>query len=172
VSTRADERAVGPRIAAAIPRLVVIAAAGLFASATITFAAGTALGPKSSQRPRLAGSRHLLVVPDVRRQVFVFAKGMLEDEGFGWRVEGSVRGYPSNIVVSQSPAPRTRVVDTGAPGVTLELARNSRYAQAGNPEDRSPFGASVIRTVERSSSKHRAKPARVKRVTKAHRKSR
>src|SRR6266498_3006768 len=167
----ADERAVGARTAAMIPRVIAIAAAVLFVTATITYAAGTALRPRSVQSKHPARAARLLVVPDVRRQVFVFAKGMLEDEGFGWRVEGSVHGYPSNIVVSQSPAPRTRVVNTGAPGVTLELARNSRYAQAGNPEDRSPYGASIIRTVERSSSKHRAKPARVKRVTKAHRKS-
>ena len=67
----------------------------------------------------------MLVVPDVRRQVFVFAKGTLEDSGLGWQVKGSVRGFAANQVVSQSPKPGTRVVDTGAPKITLELSRSS-----------------------------------------------
>jgi hypothetical protein len=163
----ADERAVGARTAAVIPRVVVIVAAGLFASATITFAAGTALHPRSSQHRRLASSPHLLVVPDVRRQVFVFAKGMLEDEGFGWQVQGSVHGYPSNTVASQSPAPGMRVIDTGAPKITLELSRNAKYAEVGKPEDRSPYGASPVRVFRSRAAKRRSKPAVVTRHTKA-----
>ncbi len=155
----ADERAVGARTAAMIPRVIAIAAAVLFVTATITYAAGTALRPRSVQSKHPARAARLLVVPDVRRQVFVFAKGMLEDEGFGWQVEGSVRGYPSNIIASQSPAPGTRVVDTGAPTITLELSRNAKYAEVGNPEDRSPYGASVIRLFVNRAAKHRAKPA-------------
>ena len=163
----ADERAVGARTAAMIPRVIAIAAAVLFVTATITYAAGTALRPRSVQGKHPARSAHLLVVPDVRRQVFVFAKGMLEDEGFGWQVEGGVHGYPSNIVASQSPAPGTRVIDTGAPKITLELSRNAKYAEAGNPEDRSPYGASVIRLFGSRFAKHRAKSAAAARHTNA-----
>ena len=53
----------------------------------------------------------------------MFAKGILEDSGFAWRVVGSVRGYSSNRVITQSPAAGTRVVDTGAPTVIVGLVR-------------------------------------------------
>jgi hypothetical protein len=160
---RTDEQPVGARTtAAAIPRVIVVVAAGLFATATITFAAGTALQPRSSQHKRPASATHVLVVPDVRRQVFVFAKGMLEDEGLGWEVKGSVRGYAPNVVASQSPAPRTRVIDTGAPKITLELSRNAKYAEVGTPEDRSPYGASVVRVFGRRSVKLGPKAARAR----------
>src|SRR5436853_594929 len=65
------------------------------------------------------------VVPDVRRQAFVFAKVTLGDSGFAWRVTGAVQGYASNTVASQSPAPGTRVLDTGAPRIELHLARGA-----------------------------------------------
>ena len=162
VRPRTDEITVGARAAAAIPRVIIIVAAGLFATATITFAAGKAVPSKTSRPNSLGKSPHLLVVPDVRRQVFVFAKGMLEDEGFGWQVKGSVHGYPSNIVASQSPAPRARIVDTGAPKVTVELSRNAKYVETGKPEDRSPYGASVVRVLGSPSrvTTHRSKPSR------------
>jgi hypothetical protein len=168
VKAPADERAVGARTAAMIPRVIVIAAAVLFVTATITYAAGTALRARPSTSKQPAKSARLLVVPDVRRQVFVFAKGMLEDEGFGWQVEGSVHGYPSNVVVSQSPAARTRVIDTGAPKITVELSRNTKYSEAGEPEDRSPYGASVIRVFRRHTAKHRTKSGAATSTAKGH----
>lgn len=149
-----DEPDVGFRIVAAVPRLLVVGAALLFASATLTLAAGTTMRAKPPRHNQAAPARHVLVVPDVRRQVFVFAKGMLEDAGLGWRVHGGTHGYPSNIVVSQSPEPGTRVIDTGAPAITLELGRNGKYAESGEPQDVSPYGASKIRLVP----KHVAKP--------------
>jgi hypothetical protein len=159
----ADEQTVGARAAAAIPRVVVIVAAGLFATATITFAAGKATPSNTSQQKALT-KPHVLVVPDVRGQVFVFAKGMLEDEGFGWQVEGGVHGYPANLVASQSPAPRARIIDNGAPKVTLELSRNAKYAETGRPQDRSPYGASAVRVFGSASpvTGHRAKVSRSK----------
>ena len=66
------------------------------------------------------------------RTGFVFSKGILEDGGFAWRSTGSVRGYSSNRVPTQYPAPGTRVVDTGAPTVTLRLVRGA-YEQLGTP---------------------------------------
>jgi beta-lactam-binding protein with PASTA domain len=92
----------------------------------------------------VAKPRQVLVVPDVRNQVFVFASGTLEDAGFGWKVRGSVHGFPANVVVSQRPKAGTRVIDTGAPTITLRLAPG-KAAQIGAPQDRSPYGASLIR---------------------------
>jgi beta-lactam-binding protein with PASTA domain len=84
-----------------------------------------------------------MVVPDVRGQLFVFASGMLEDGGFGWKVRGA-EGYPANVVASQRPRPGTHVLDTGAPTITLILVRG-KDPQLGEPQNRSPYGASVIR---------------------------
>ena len=87
----------------------------------------------------------MLVVPDVRHQVFVFAKGTLEDRGFGWLVQGEVLGFAANMVVSQSPKPGLRLVDTGTPKITLELEHPKGADEAGAPEDISSYGASLIR---------------------------
>ena len=106
---------------------------------TITYAAGRQLQsvppPSGSTVPKLA----TVVVPDVRRESFVFAKGQLQDAGFAWKVVGGVLGYPANTVVSQSPAPGTKLVDTGAPLVTITLERNKQYPSDGEPEDTSPY---------------------------------
>jgi PASTA domain len=156
-----DGRPVGTRIAAALPRIVVVLAGCLLASATIGFAAEVRVKPQ--RHHTAAAKRHVLVVPDVRRQVFVFAKGMLEDDGFGWKVEGSVHGFAPNRVVSQSPAPGTRVVDTGSPMITLSLERDTSYAQEGSPEDRSPYTATKITRVLRVKAKaHKVSTRHVK----------
>ena len=39
-------------------------------------------------------------IPDVRGKPYVFAKGILQDAGFAWRVEGDVQGYAPNSVVA------------------------------------------------------------------------
>ena len=119
-------------------------------------AAGTRRDGGVDLRRRAPGQRHdgrvhdhplptpPLVVPDVRNQAFVFAKGALEDAGFAWRVVGSVHGYAANTVVAQSPAAGTRVLDTGAPLITLTLHRNSAYPQSGSSEDVSPYRGTVL----------------------------
>jgi hypothetical protein len=143
-----DADAVSRRILT-LPRLTAVAAAGLLVSATISLAADkpTAVKPLA----QLQGPRQVLTVPDVRRQMFVFASGMLEDGGFGWKVRGSVSGYPANMVVAQSPKPGTHVIDNGAPTITVWLARNG--AELGQPQDRSPYGASKVRRVRHAHSK-------------------
>ena len=140
---RSDGRIVGAHTTATASRLIALVAGVLLVSATIGVAAESNTAPQS--KPAVTPKQRVLVVPDVRRQVFVFAKGTLEDSGFGWVVTGSTRGYAANSVVSQSPSPGTRVVDTGAPKITLTLEHNPRYQQAGTPEDVSPYGASLIR---------------------------
>jgi len=144
-----DARGVSGRFLT-LPRLTAVAATGLLVSATISLAADKPARPKPAAQPH-AAKRQVLVVPDVTHQLFVFASGALEDGGFGWRVRGAVHGFPANVVVSQSPKPGTRVLDTGAPAVTLRLARGSA-PQLGQPQDRSPYGASVIRPARGASS--------------------
>ena len=132
-----------------LPRLTAIAAAGLLVSATISLAADKPVATKPASHTRAA--KHVLVVPNVRGEAFVFASGALEDGGFGWHVRGSVHGFPANVVVSQSPKPGAHVIDTGAPTITLQLARG-KGAELGQPQDRSPYGASLIRPARHSKS--------------------
>jgi len=132
-----------------LPRLTAVAAVCLLVSATISLAADK---PTQTKAPSHAAKKQqVLVVPDVRHQLFVFASGMLEDGGFGWKVRGAVGGYPANVVVSQKPKAGTHVVNTGAPTITLQLARG-KTAELGQPQNRSPYGASLIRLAKHSNS--------------------
>src|SRR5262249_8051846 len=49
---------------------------------------------------------HVLVVPDLTGQAYVFAKGELEDAGFAWVVDGPVKGFAANTVAARPPAAR------------------------------------------------------------------
>jgi len=148
VDERSDAPAV-PRRILTLPRLTAVAAAGLLVSATISLAADK---PAAMQKPanHSQSAQRVMVVPDVRNQMFVFASGMLEDGGFGWKVRGSVGGYPSNVVYAQSPKPGTHVLDTGQPTITLHLVRKG--SEAGEPQNRSPYGASLIKRPSHSGS--------------------
>jgi hypothetical protein len=127
------------RLSALLPRIAALTVIWLLAASAITFAAsGRGTTTPAPVATTTEPARTILVVPDVRQQAYVFAKGILEDGGFGWRVEGNVRGYAANTVASQNPAPGTQVVDTGAPTIVLHLALNSSYPQKGLPENRSP----------------------------------
>jgi len=146
----ASDAAVVSRPILTLPRLTAVAAAGLLVSATISLAADK---PAKVSAPAHAVQRQqVLVVPEVRHQLFVFASGILEDGGFGWKVRGSVGGYPANVVVSQTPKPGTHVLNTGAPTIILHLARG-KSAQLGQAQNRSPYGASLIRRPSRTKSK-------------------
>jgi hypothetical protein len=132
------------RAAAHLPRLVVLGAVFLFAGATLTYGAAQRISAEAAAKPAVPASAPTVVVPDITGQAFVFAKGSLEDAGFAWRVAGSIHGYAVNRVVSQSPAGGTKLRDTGAPMVTVSLARTS-YAETGEPEDVSPYiGTAVV----------------------------
>jgi hypothetical protein len=149
VSQPSDARAVSGRIFT-LPRLIAAVAAGLLVSATISLAADK---PAALSKPagHPAAKRVVMVVPDVRHQMFVFASGTLEDNGFGWKVRGAVGGYPANVVVAQRPQPGTHVRNTGAPTITLWLARG-KSPELGLPQNRSPYGASLIRRVGHTKS--------------------
>src|SRR5438874_1804798 len=132
------------RFAALVPRMAVIGLVWLFATGTLTYAAGSKLTTAAKVPVAVATPRPTLVVPDIRGQAFVFAKGILEDGGFGWRVTGSVQGYASNVVATQQPAAGTRVEDTGAPTLRLTMGHGT-YPQDGLPENSSPYaGTSIV----------------------------
>ena len=145
-----------------LPRAALIACAIVLLSATITWAAESTLStPATPAVTPAAPAPQALVVPDVRKQAYVFAKGSLEQEGFAWRVEGAVPGFAANVVVSQSPAPGAKVVPDGAPIVVLRLSRNPAYAQEGTPENASPYAGKPARLVGAAAPKPKpaAKPA-------------
>jgi hypothetical protein len=133
------------RLAALLPRAVVVALVWVLATAAFTFAADTTIiGPSSATSTSTPAKAPELVVPSVTGQAYVFAKGILEDGGFAWHVTGGVRGYASNRVMAQSPAAGTRVVDTGAPMIVLRLVRGA-YAEKGIPVDASSYPGTKIK---------------------------
>jgi hypothetical protein len=131
------------RVAAHLPRLGLVAIVFLLAGATLTYGAAERLSAPTPKK-QAPVSAPTVVVPDVAGQAFVFAKGALEDAGFAWKVAGSVHGYAANRVVSQTPLAGTKLKDTGAPLITVTLARTG-YAETGEPEDVSPYmGTAVV----------------------------
>jgi PASTA domain len=155
------------RLALLAPRLITLVVIWLLAAASFTLAAGggettqpATVAPPARQAPEA------LVVPDVRGQVYVFAKGILQDAGFSWRVDGAVDGYAANTVVSQNPAPGVRVVDNGAPTVALRLERNGKYEERGVPENSSPYAGSKVVLVSDWRAGQESKPAPAKATAK------
>ena len=133
------------RLAALLPRAVIVALVWVLGTAAFTLAAdNTIVGAAKPNGSATPAAQPELIVPSVSGQAYVFAQGILEDAGFAWHVAGSVHGYSSNRVVTQSPAAGTRVVDTGAPTVTLRLVRGP-YEQLGRPADNSPYSGTKIR---------------------------
>jgi hypothetical protein len=131
-----------------LPRVGVIVCAIGLVTGTLAFAANSTLSsPTTPAAAPAAVELEPLVVPDVRKQAYVFAKGSLEQGGFAWRVEGSVPGFAANVVVSQSPAPGARVIADGAPIIVLRLSRNGSYKQEGIPENVSPYAGKPARLV-------------------------
>ena len=80
----------------------------------------------------------------MRHQAYVFAKGILEDAGLAWRVEGKVEGFATNLVAVQTPPGGSRVLDTGAPQIVLRLQGNPDYEERGVPENVSPFEGTAV----------------------------
>lgn len=129
-------------LAARLPRLAVIGGVLLFASATLTWGAAQRLTAVPTAK-RTVFVKPTVVVPDVTGQAFVFAKGTLEDAGFAWHVGGKVQGFSTNLVATQTPAPGTKLIDTGAPLVQVTLTRG-KYPQTGQPEDLSPYMGTAV----------------------------
>jgi PASTA domain len=131
------------RLTALLPRLLALTVIWLLGAATFTLAAEKKPSEQGAAATE-AAQPTVLVVPDVRGKAYVFAKGILQDAGFAWRVQGSVQGYAANTVVSQSAPPDARVIDNGAPTIVLTLAKNKSYAEAGLPENDAPFHATRL----------------------------
>jgi hypothetical protein len=147
------------RLAALLPRLAAVTIICLLATSTVTFAAANKrLSQSEADELPLAGGPKTLIVPDIRGQAHVFAKGILEDGGFAWRVEGSVKGYAANLVAVQLPAPGTRVLDTGSPTIVIRLDRNPAYEERGLPENVSPYKGTRLVLVGAKAKKDPPKP--------------
>ena len=135
------------RLLKLLPRLIAVTGVWLLLTAAITYAAAPSATSPAVRAMSKLSVPSTLVVPDVRGQIYVFAKGMLEDAGFAWRVTGPVEGYATNTVVAQTPPPGARVRDTGSPTIVVRLARGS-YAQVGTPENAAPFAGTKLRLAE------------------------
>ena len=120
----------------------------LLATAALTYAADKQITSAPRAVPQVTAQPQTIVVPDVRRQAYVFAKGILVDSGFAWRVQGGVRGFSANLVAAQAPAPGTRVLDNGAPTILLTLQRNGKYGQKGTAQDVSPYAGTPVKLAD------------------------
>jgi PASTA domain len=138
---------------------LVLGVVALLATAALTYAADRQISSAPRATPQVKAVPLTLVVPDVRRQAYVFAKGILVDAGFAWKVRGGVQGFSANTVASQSPLPGTRVLDTGAPTIMLTLSRNGKYGQKGTPEDSSPYPGTPLRLAALASATQTVQPA-------------
>lgn len=135
------------RLTALLPRLLALTVIWLLGAATYTLAADTPPASHDGDAPeqaQTAAKPDVLTVPDVRRKAYVFAKGILQDAGFAWRVQGNVKGYAANTVSVQNPAPGTKVIDNGAPTVVLGLTRNTTYGESGLPENTASYKGTRI----------------------------
>jgi len=144
------------RIVTRAPWVTALAAAVLLGTAALTAAAARTATPPKGATAEAAAQAATLVVPDVRHQAYVFAKGALEQSGFAWRVEGTVQGYAANVVVSQTPAAGSRVVADGRPLVVLRLSRNAAYKAKGTPENASPYAGKPARLVAAAAARQAA----------------
>jgi hypothetical protein len=132
------------RLTALLPRFLALTVIWLLGAATYTLAADTVPIAKHEKKAEAAAKPHVLAVPDVRKKAYVFAKGILQDAGFAWRVDGNVKGFSANTVTVQRPAPGTKVIDNGAPLVVLSLSRNTTYGESGLPENSAPYKATRV----------------------------
>jgi len=132
------------RLTALLPRFLALTVIWLLGAATYTLAADTVPIATHETNAEAVAKPHVLTVPDVRKKAYVFAKGILQDAGFAWRVEGAVKGFSANTVTAQRPAPGTKVIDNGAPLVVLSLSKNLTYGESGLPENSAPYKATRV----------------------------
>jgi len=142
------------RFAALLPRLLALTVIWLLGAATFTLAAEKKAATPTQTVASQAAKPTLLTVPDVRGKAYVFAKGILQDSGLAWRVQGPVQGYAANSVAYQSPRAGARVVDNGAPTVTLRLSKNSAYGERGLPENEAPYPGTRILSLSEWRAEH------------------
>ncbi len=146
-----------------VPRLVALTVVWLLATAALTYAAAQKISTPTATpavTATAAAAPAIMTVPDVRHQAYTFAKGTLSDAGFAWKVTGHVKGFASNTVATQTPAPGTQVIDTGAPTIVLTLSRSG--SQLGVPDRTSPVAGTRVRLAALASAEVKT-PARATR---------
>lgn len=148
------ETGMAARFTALLPRLLALTVIWLLGAATFTLAAEKKAATPTPIAASQAAKPALLTVPDVRGKAYVFAKGILQDSDLAWRVQGAVQGYAANSVVDQSPSAGARVVDNGAPTVTLRLSKNSAYGERGLPENEAPYPGTRILSLTEWRAEH------------------
>ena len=81
----------------------------------------------------------------MRKQTYVFAKGILQDDGFAWRSRATVDGYAGEHRRHADPCARARRSSTTArPTVVVTLKRSSEYEERGLPENESPYEGTPV----------------------------
>jgi hypothetical protein len=145
-----------------VRRLVALTAVWLLATAALTYAAARRVATPPIRATTTTATApapaKTLIVPDVRRQAYVFAEGTLGDAGFGWRVTGRTRGFAANTVVAQTPAPGTRVIDTGNPTIVLALTQGKGTKEVGIAENSSPTAGTALRLADLAAAAVAAAP--------------
>ena len=131
------------RVRITLGRVVALIVLCALASVALTIVFAHSDSSKSKRKGKIIAPPNK-VVPGVLNQPYVFAESALQQQGFGWEVVGPVAGFASVIVSSQTPAPGTKVVDTGAPLVTLRLTKPKGYITQGTPENSSPYAGTKI----------------------------
>jgi len=135
---------VTPRLPAIVVRLLVLVSVWLLGTSTLSLAQENQNGNGAEGEPAQTeavedGEPTVLVVPDVQGLPYVFAKGVLEDAGFSWKVKGKVEGFATNLIVKQSAKPGAKVLDSGAPRIVLELKANPDYEEQGLADNSSTY---------------------------------
>jgi hypothetical protein len=131
------------RVRITLGRVVALIVVCALASMALTILLTRSDTSESRHEAKVAKAPNKMV-PGVIGQLYVFAESALQEHGFGWKVVGPVDGWAGVTVASQDPLPGTTVVDTGAPLVTLHLAKPKGYVPQGTPENSSPFRGTEI----------------------------
>ena len=131
------------RVRITLGRIVALVVLCALASIALTIAFAHGDSSKSKRKAKVTAPP-TKTVPGVVNQPYVFAESTLQQQGFGWKVVGPVAGWASAVVSSQSPAQGTKVMDTGAPLVTLQLSKPKGLVTQGTPENSSPYAGTKI----------------------------
>lgn len=131
------------RVRITLGRIVALVVFCALASIALTIAFAHGDSSKSKRKAKVTAPL-TKTVPGVVNQPYVFAESTLQQQGFGWTVVGPVAGWASAVVSSQSPAQGTKVMDTGAPLVTLQLSKPKGLVTQGIPENSSPYAGTKI----------------------------
>ena len=131
------------RVRITLGRVVALVVLCALASIALTIAFAHGDSSKSKRKAKVTAPP-TKTVPGVVSQPYVFAESTLQQQGFGWKVVGPVAGWASAVVSSQSPAQGTKVMDTGAPLVTLQLSKPKGLVTQGIPENSSPYTGTKI----------------------------